>query len=39
MGISRLTIHKEYTDFDNPGDRVLLILMNKKSFSFSTYDV
>lgn len=29
MGISRLTINKEYRDTDNIGDRVLMILFGK----------
>ncbi|CAK81196.1 unnamed protein product (macronuclear) [Paramecium tetraurelia] len=39
MGVARLTSNKEYKDFDNPGDRVLLVVMGRKAFSFGTYDV
>ncbi|CAD8190751.1 unnamed protein product [Paramecium octaurelia] len=39
MGVARLTSNREYKDFDNPGDRILLVLMGRKAFSFGTYDV
>ena len=32
MGISRLTSNKEYKDYDNSGDRVLLVLIDRKVF-------
>lgn len=30
MGVSRLTSNREYKDYDNLGDRVLLVLMDRK---------
>ena len=39
MGLSRLTSNQDYKDFDNPGDRVLLVLLGKQSYHFGTYDV
>lgn len=37
--MSRLTINKDYKDFDSAGDRVLLVLMGNGVHHFSTYSV
>ena len=39
MGVARLTRNRDYKHYDNPGDRVLLVVMGRKAFSFGTYDV
>lgn len=39
MGLSRLTINKDYKDFESPGDRVLLVLLGNSVHHFSTYSV
>ncbi|CAD8145403.1 unnamed protein product [Paramecium pentaurelia] len=39
MGLARLTTQKDYKDFEQPGDRVLLILQGKGVHHFSTYNV
>lgn len=37
MGLSRLTVNRDYTDLSKPGDRTLAIWVGRGYYHFTTY--